>query len=171
MAWMLSIYACTSASTRTHSYVCADTHLCPHGCQLCLRKRDCVHVDAYCIRTDESILLPGNFIMDATVCPHHGRPLNGHRPIVRPSVRYRLHDNLILCPSLVDPPAPASFPCASRDCSISRLLNSAFHWLQNRSCNWPPWAFLCYRDGSPPRAISLPRHLGIADLSCSMSTS
>jgi hypothetical protein len=34
----------------------------------------------------------GNFITDATVRPSHGRPY-GHRPTVRPSIRYRPHDN------------------------------------------------------------------------------
>jgi hypothetical protein len=41
---------------------------------------------------DASVLLLGNFITDATVRPSHGR-LNGHRPTVRPSVRYRPRDN------------------------------------------------------------------------------
>jgi hypothetical protein len=34
----------------------------------------------------------GNFITDATVRLSHGRPC-GHHPTVRPSVRYRPHDN------------------------------------------------------------------------------
>jgi hypothetical protein len=38
-----------------------------------------------CVRTDASVLFPGNFIMDAIVRPSHGR-LSGHRLIVRPSV-------------------------------------------------------------------------------------
>jgi hypothetical protein len=45
-----------------------------------------------CVRADASVLPPGNFITDATVRPSHGRP-SGHRPIVRPSVRYRPRDN------------------------------------------------------------------------------
>jgi hypothetical protein len=44
------------------------------------------------VRADTSVLPPGNFIMDATVRPSHGRP-NGHHPIIRPFVRYRLRDN------------------------------------------------------------------------------
>jgi hypothetical protein len=39
-----------------------------------------------CVHTDVSVLPPGNFKTDATVCPSHGR-LSGHRPTVRPSVR------------------------------------------------------------------------------------
>jgi hypothetical protein len=48
------------------------------------------------VRADVSVLFPGNFITDATVCPSHGQS-NGHRPSVRPSiylfVRHRLRDN------------------------------------------------------------------------------
>jgi hypothetical protein len=35
------------------------------------------------VRADASVLSPGNFIMDATVRPSHGRP-SGHRLTVRP---------------------------------------------------------------------------------------
>jgi hypothetical protein len=52
----------------------------------------CVRADASCVRTDASVLPPSNFITDATVRLSHGRP-SGHRPIVRPSVCYRPHDN------------------------------------------------------------------------------
>jgi hypothetical protein len=38
-----------------------------------------------CFRADATVLSPGNFITDATVCPSHGR-LSGHRSTVRPSV-------------------------------------------------------------------------------------
>jgi hypothetical protein len=48
-----------------------------------------------CIYADSCVLSPGNFIMDATVRSSHERP-SGHRPIVRPSVRYRPRDNPIL---------------------------------------------------------------------------
>jgi hypothetical protein len=36
-----------------------------------------------CFRADAIVLLPGNFITDATMRPSHGRP-SGHGPIVRP---------------------------------------------------------------------------------------
>jgi hypothetical protein len=54
----------------------------PHGCRVSTRTLDCVRADA-------SVLLQGNFIMDATVRPSHGR-LSGHRPTVRPSVIVRV---------------------------------------------------------------------------------
>jgi hypothetical protein len=41
------------------------------------------------IRTDASVLSPGNFIIDATVRPSHGRP-NSHRPSVHPSAIVRV---------------------------------------------------------------------------------
>jgi hypothetical protein len=44
------------------------------------------------IRADAAVLPPGNFKMDATVHPSHGR-LRDHRPIVHPSVRKRPRDN------------------------------------------------------------------------------
>jgi hypothetical protein len=44
------------------------------------------------VRADVSVLPLGNFITDATVSPSHGLP-SGHHPSVRPSVRYRPHDN------------------------------------------------------------------------------
>jgi hypothetical protein len=41
---------------------------------------------------DASRFTLGNFITDATVRPSHGLP-SGHRPSVRPSIRYRPRDN------------------------------------------------------------------------------
>jgi hypothetical protein len=61
-----------------------------------VRTLGCVRADGQgrprghvCVRVDASVLLPGNFIMDATVRPSHGQP-NGHRPSVRPSTIVRL---------------------------------------------------------------------------------
>jgi hypothetical protein len=48
--------------------------------------RPCGHAR---VRTDASVLPPGNFVTDAIVRPSHGRP-NGHRPSVRPSVIVRV---------------------------------------------------------------------------------
>jgi hypothetical protein len=42
-----------------------------------------------CVRADAGVLPPGNFIMDATVRPSHGR-LSGYRPTIRPSVIVRV---------------------------------------------------------------------------------
>jgi hypothetical protein len=41
------------------------------------------------VRTDASVLPPGNFITDATVRPSHRRP-SGHRPSVRSSAIIRV---------------------------------------------------------------------------------
>jgi hypothetical protein len=53
-----------------------------------------------CVRVDASVLPPGNFITEATVRPSHGRP-SGHRPVVRPSVRYRPRDYPVLLPFIL----------------------------------------------------------------------
>jgi hypothetical protein len=45
-----------------------------------------------CVHADASVLCRGNFITDAIVRPSHGR-LSGHRPTIRPSVRYCPRDN------------------------------------------------------------------------------
>jgi hypothetical protein len=50
---------------------------------------ECVRADAAGVRSDASVLSPGNFITDATLRPSHRRP-NGHRSIVRPSVIVRV---------------------------------------------------------------------------------
>jgi hypothetical protein len=69
-------------SSGTHGRICADTPM------SALTHRS--------VRADASVLSPGNFITDATVCPSHERP-NGYRPSVRasvrPSVHYRPRDN------------------------------------------------------------------------------
>jgi hypothetical protein len=60
----------------------ADVRLCPRG-----------HAR---VRTDASVLYPGNFITDATVRRSHGRPSGHHLSVylsVRPSVRYRPRDS------------------------------------------------------------------------------
>jgi hypothetical protein len=51
-----------------------------------------------CVRTDASVLLPGNFITDATVHPSHGRP-SGHRLTIRPSVIIRVTTLLLTFPA------------------------------------------------------------------------
>jgi hypothetical protein len=55
------------------------------------RTRGCPRGQAR-VRADASFLSPGNFITDAIVHLSHGRP-SGHRPTLRPFVRYRLRDN------------------------------------------------------------------------------
>jgi hypothetical protein len=73
------------ARVRANAVKSSRTHWRPH--EHMARPRGHAHV-----RVDASVLPPGNFIMDATVRPSHGRP-SGHRPSVRPSVRYRPRDN------------------------------------------------------------------------------
>jgi hypothetical protein len=66
----------------------------------------CVRTDAH-VRADmvrprgRECFIPGNFKKDAIVRPSHGRPC-GHRPTIRPSVRYRPFDNRAAYNSLLD---------------------------------------------------------------------
>jgi hypothetical protein len=76
-----------STSARTLDCVRADHRV---GADAGVRPRGYASV-----RTDASVLSPGNFITDATVRPSHGRP-SGHRPIVRPSICYRPRDNPVM---------------------------------------------------------------------------
>jgi hypothetical protein len=75
----MGVQAYASASARTHCRGCSR-----------VRADASASARAHCrVRADASVLPPGNFKMDATVRPSHGRP-HGHRPTVRPSVIIRV---------------------------------------------------------------------------------
>jgi hypothetical protein len=73
---------------------------CPHGrWGASARTPACPHV-RMCMSARTAVFSPCNFKTDSIVRPSHGRPC-GHRPIIRPSVRYRPRDNHVVGTVLV----------------------------------------------------------------------
>jgi hypothetical protein len=97
------------------------------------------------VYADASRFIPGNFIMDATVRPSHGRP-SGHRPIVRPSaivcVTTLLQHPLVQAPECEGPPHKENLSYAMRSPPWSLHPSSLHHlhesldWASRKKSKW-----------------------------------